>query len=1012
MHHTLTPAGVLPTAGAADVPAKLLSLVRETYLELNRQATHPIEVVLDSALDRDLGMDSLARVELLLRVERAFDVHLPEALLAQAQTPRDVLKALLTARQMPQQPGVAALSPVSSWADGAAAWPTDSRMWNFKPEPTTPEQASTLLEVLRWHVQRHPERTQIIVLSEQGEQPVTYADLLRGAQAVARKLQALGLGQGDARRARHGDASGAAPAAASRPTVAIMLPTSPEYFDAYLGILLAGAVPVPIYPPTRPSQMEDHVRRHANILANAQAAVLITVPEALPVAHLLEALVPCLHKVITLDRRSEVDAVVDAAPDADASRWPPLEAVPVTGADIAFIQYTSGSTGDPKGVTLTHANLLANIRAIREVLQLKDDAVFVSWLPLYHDMGLIGAWLCSLYTGNRLVVMSPLAFLMRPQSWLWAIHRHHGTHTAAPNFAYELCLRHIGAAQIAGLNLHSLQLAANGAEPVSPETITRFTERFAPYGFEPRAMTPVYGLAECSVALLIASLQHAPLVDFVDRNVFMQTHQAQPAVYHDAQALRFVACGLPLPGHRVRILDDNGDEVAERVEGRLEFQGPSATSGYYRRPEESRKLMHDGWLDTGDRAYRADGEIFITGRVKDIIIRGGRNIYPHEIELAVGELPGVRKGCIVAFGAADAVSGTERLVVLAETRETQSGARARLREAIMDRVTDTLGEPPDDIVLAPLHTVRKTSSGKLRRAATRDAYLSGAIGQRPRAVWWQFTRLGWSAVGQGARHGLARSVDLLYGAWFWLVFALVAPPTWLLVALLPRPAWAWRVAHHAAGLQLWLTDLTPQVRGRHNLPAAAHMLVVNHASDMDGMMLVAALPRPYRFVVKNELLRNPFARLFLQRLGSLFVERFDARRSVEDAHQLAAVAASGVSLCVFPEGTFRRDAGLLSFHLGPFEAAEQSGIAVVPVTLRGTRAVYPDGAWAAHHHSVHLSIGDAIHAAPEAKAANDPSQPNKAFTAAVALRDATRAAMLHDLSNGRSNVAAEPPLNP
>ena len=593
--------GQWPPPNGAELPQRLLDVVRALYGELHSAEAHGATVEIDSALDRDLGLDSLARVELLLRVERAFKRRLPDDLLQKVQTPRDLLHAL----QVAPSPSSALREPINS-PEQPIGHPGPAPHRTASPqadETAAPEQAATLLEVLQWHLARHPERRQIVLLQphdtaspagqqEPEELSLSYADLWRGAQRTAQQLQALGV--------------------QPLQTVALMLPTCADYFTRYLGILLAGAVPVPIYPPARLSQIEDHVRRHAGILANAQAVALITVPEARRVAHLLEALAPSLRHVIT-----------DIASPADAEVLPPRVPVTVAAEDIAFIQYTSGSTGDPKGVALTHANLLANIRAIHDVLNLQPGDVFVSWLPLYHDMGLIGAWLSSLYTGNLLVVMSPLAFLRRPQSWLLAIHRYGGTHTAAPNFAFELCLRHVADADIAGLDLHTLRLAANGAEPVSPDTLARFTARFAPYGFRPEAMTPVYGLAENSVALLLSSLQRPPVVDAIDRAVFEQTHHAQPAAANDPHALHFVACGQAIPGHRVRLLDDLGEEVAERVEGRLEFQGPSATSGYYRRPEQTQTLLHDGWLDSGDRAYRAEGEIYITGRVKDIIIRGG-----------------------------------------------------------------------------------------------------------------------------------------------------------------------------------------------------------------------------------------------------------------------------------------------------------------------------------------------------------------------------------------------------
>jgi 1-acyl-sn-glycerol-3-phosphate acyltransferase len=691
------------------------------------------------------------------------------------------------------------------------------------------------------------------------------------------------------------------------------------------------------------------------------------VPEARGVARLLVARVDGLRRVTTV---VELVATAGGAPRPVAAH----------GEDIAFIQYTSGSTGNPKGVVLSHANLLANIRAIGQVIDLGPDDVVVSWLPLYHDMGLICAWLSSLYFARPLVVMSPLAFLARPERWLQAIHRYRGTIAAAPNFAYELCAKRVPDAELEGLDLSCWRIAANGAEPVVPETMRRFSERFAACGFRPEAMTPVYGLAESTVGLVSPPPGRGPRIDRVRRELFAREGRAEPAADDDTSPLCFVSCGRPLPAHQVRIVDTLGDEVGERIEGRLEFRGPSATSGYYRNPQQTSLLIHGDWLDSGDRAYLANGEVHLTGRVKDIIIRGGRNIYPHEVENAVGAVDGVRRGCIAVFGSPDPVSGTERLVVLAETKETGASEQEGLRERIVKATTAALGEPPDVVVLAPPQSVLKTSSGKIRRAACREMYESGRIGTAGHSGWWQVVRLATGSVLPQVRQVAMTASRYLYGLYVWLLFSLLAGPTWLLTILAPSRAVAWRANHLAARVLLKLARIPMTVTGLEHLPSAPCVLVANHASYADAIVLLAALPVPFSFVAKRELLDQPLIGRYLRRLGTQFVERFDSRQSVEDARHLGDLVKAGASLAFFPEGTFNRAAGLAPFRLGAFTAAASAGVGVLPVALRGTRSLLRDEQWWPRWGPLTVTLGRSV----------SPPTHLDAFGAAVSLRDAAR----------------------
>ncbi|MDX1595204.1 MAG: AMP-binding protein, partial [Gammaproteobacteria bacterium] len=790
---------------------------------------------------------------------------------------------------------------------------------------------------------------------------LTYGDLHRRAGEVAAGLRAREVLPGD--------------------TVALMLPTGVDYLAGFYGALLAGAVPVPVYPPVRPSQVADHLQRHAAILDNARCVMLVTVPEARPLARLLRARVGALREIVT------VDDLAGAHDDGAAQGG--------RGDDLAFLQYTSGSTGTPKGVELTHADLLANIRVMGEAIDASPGDVFVSWLPLYHDMGLIGAWLGSLYHAVPLVLMSPLQFLARPARWLRAIDEHGGTISGAPNFAYELCLNRLPDANLDGLDLSRWRWAFNGAEPISAATLEGFTDRFAAYGFRADAMAPVYGLAECALGLGFPPAGRGPRIDRVDRDRFARDGFAAPAAAEDPRPLRLVSCGEPLPGYQVRILDRDGREQPDRASGRLQFAGPSATRGYHRNPEATDALCDGEWRESGDLAYVADGEMFITGRVKDLIIRGGRNVYPQELEEAVGALDGVRRGCVAAFGTADPERGTERLVVLAETRVTDPEARDRLEEAIRDAVVDRIGMPPDEVALVPAHAVLKTSSGKIRRSAMRELHERGAVGQAPHPVWWQLARVAAGATGPWLRGQIHRAAVWGYATWAWSVgvlCTLLAAPG---ILLLPRLAWRWAVARTALRVAARLVGLPVRRHGRP-LPDGACVIVANHQSYLDGLVLTLALRRPLAFVAKAELAPQRVAGTLLRRLGAVFVERFDAERSVADAGGMGAALAAGRSLCVFPEGTFDRAPGIRAFRMGAFVAAARAGVPVVPVALRGTRSVLRSGTWLPRRGAVGLHVGEPL--SPEGDTWDD----------AVALRDASREAIVEATGERRRDEAISP----
>ncbi len=909
-----------------DPARELLALVRETVAELRPATERPI--ALDDPLEQ-AGVDSLARAQLSARIEQRFGVALTDEQVLGARTPRDLLEAVLAA------------SPARAGLERAVARPDDAGQVEL------PARATTLVEALEHHAARVPDRVHVVLHEER--QTITYRQLLDGARQVAAGLQRAEVIADDA--------------------VAIMLPSGRDYFVAFFGVLLAGAVPVPIYPPAGLAGIEAHLRRQAKVLANARAVTLITWPGALRVAHLVQAGLPGLRRVTTVDELRDDEP----ASQARTARR--------RHDDVALLQYTSGSTGDPKGVVLTHANLLANVRAMGVAARVGPQDVIVSWLPLYHDMGLIGAWLGGLYHGCRVVILSPMAFVARPARWLEAITAHRGTISAAPNFAYGLCAAKLDAATVARLDLSSWRLAFNGSEPVSSRTIDRFVARFAPRGFDPGAMAPVYGLAECSVGLCFPPPGRGPRIDRVAREPLLREGVATPAL---AGGVEVVGCGRPLPDHEVRVGDDAGREAREREVGRVEFRGPSATRGYRDHEAATKALLRgDGWLDTGDCGYLADGELFLTGRQKDVVIRAGRNVFPYELEAAVSEVPGVRKGGVAVFATRGGDESTEQLVVAAETRlaEDDGAARAALRERVAALTMELLQVPADVVVLLPPRSVPKTANGKVRRGAARELFERGELGRPGAPVPLQVTRLFVASLGPRLRRAGRALERGLYGAWAWLLLVLLAPIAWTLAMTLPTVR-ARRVAVRALARLLFSLGLVRiVVTGRERLPRGPCVLVANHASYLDALLLVALLPPRFSFAAKRELADHALLAPALRRLGLLFVERHDPRGGVEDTSRLAQAVRAGESLVVFAEGTFDRAPGLLPFHMGGFVVAAGGDVPVVPVALRGTRALLRgDDRWP-RRGDVEVTFGNPLH------------PPGPDWADALALRDAARAAI-------------------
>lgn len=871
-----------------DIEMEVVAITRRLLEESGSRYRR--EIKLDASLQRHLGIDSLGRAELFQRIEKVFDVTVPDRLLAEADTLADIAVFLeVTA------PGLKKL--------------TQRHIITPHHDISTldPSRSNTLLDILWLYGQCSSTKSHIYFQHEDGtDEVITYGDLLDKSLRVANGLRERGIKNGE--------------------TVAIMQPTTLGFFYTFLGTLLAGGVPVPIYPPFRTHMLDVYAKTEARILSNAEARILVTFSEGETLSSLLKSFVPSLKHIATVSELMQPTIITDPYVAKSDS--------------FALIQYTSGSTADPKGVLLTHNNLLANIRAYGKAVKITAEDVAVSWLPLYHDMGLIGMWLGSLYYGVPLILMAPFSFLNHPERWLWAIHDHRGTVSGAPNFAYELCVRKIDHGLIEGLDLSSWRMAANGAEKVYPRTLEMFAKKFEPYGFKRQALLPVYGLAESTVALAIPPLGRDFRVDHVDRKLFEENCFAIPS--HEDNGLSFVSCGFPIEGHEVRIVDENNGALPERCVGNLQFRGPSSMQGYYNNSRATQAIYHAGWLDSGDLAYLADGEVFVTGRRKDLIIKAGRNLYPVEIEELVGTVPGVRTGCVVAFEVMDERHATEELVIVAETRVQNKAGREEISQKIKEMITIALDITPDHVIMVAPQIVPKTSSGKLQRSACKQMYVEGKLGRSRAPAWVQIVKL---VVRGGARRlatGLTYCARFVYTAYVVAIFLVTVIPLYFVVGVLSNSA-ASRLCRVFTRVFMTVC-LCPikVVNGDQLLKVSPVIYTPNHASYIDALVTLAIMPPNTHVVAKKEIFSTSILGVFLRKLGYLSLDRTDLPKGMEDTQQMKDAIKLGEPLLIFPEGTFGYSSGLRPFRLGAFKLAAELQVPICPVAIKGTRMILRD----------------------------------------------------------------------
>ena len=502
----------------------------------------------------------------------------------------------------------------------------------------------------------------------------TYAELHQASIGVAATLRRAGLTHGD--------------------LVGLAISDAELFLTVLYGASMAGVVPASLHPPGATRDLDSYFDLTARVLKAAGARALITNATLVEGFDRVRASCPELAIVLACE------GMTGQVGQVGQVEWEP------SLDDLAFVQFTSGATSEPKGVALTHRNLCANVNAINgpHGLATTDADSAVSWLPLHHDMGLVGMALGPLYSSRPAVFLPTHVFVRRPAEWLRAISRHRATVSFAPNFAYDLCVRRVKDVDLAGVDLSCWRVAGCGAEPIHAPTLSAFAERFAAFGFRDTAFLPGYGLAEHVVAATFAPRGRPIRMDGT-----------------------LVSCGVPFPDHRLRIVDGDGRELPERAVGEIMLAGPSVMQGYYEHGALTGEALCDGWLSTGDLGYLADGELYVCGRAKDLIIANGRKFHPQDLEWGVDELAGIRRGRAVAFGMSD-VDGRARLVMVVEPNGTVDAEQ--LVVSVRRRMADLYGLYVDDVVVAPSGTVARTSSGKVQRALTKARYQAGEIAGR------------------------------------------------------------------------------------------------------------------------------------------------------------------------------------------------------------------------------------------------------------------------------------------
>ncbi len=540
--------------------------------------------------------------------------------------------------------------------------------------------------------QQAPERLAVTIQKAgRPDAPMTVSQLLNGAQGFANVLHKNGIKPGE--------------------VVILILQHGEELLYSYFGTVIHGAIPSIMPFLTEKLSPERYRADLSTLVSITQPAAIITY------ADFEQEVKDALQDGSSVRRLIVAESVSPQL--ADASTWPGLDRQP---DEVALLQHSSGTTGLQKGVALSHQAVFNQLDAYAETLRLNEKDVIVSWLPLYHDMGLIAGFLLPILYGVQLVLMSPFDWVRAPYRLMQSVSQYQGTLTWLPNFAYNFCAQKIRDRHLEGVDLSSWRAIINCSEPVRWESHQAFYEKFKEYGLRENALHTSYAMAENVFAVTQSSLAGSPRVERIEREAFMSERIVRESTTENAMAV--MSSGQPLPNIQIRIVDENGNEVLECVIGEILLKSNCMLSGYYNRPDVNEKAFLNGWYVTGDFGFISVGELFISGRKKDMIIVGGKNVYPQDLELLTNEVPGVHAGRSVAFGLFDEEQGTEEVVIIAESDFEDQTEQQKIADAIRQYVTKNSAVALRHVKVVGPKWVLKTSSGKTARAANREKFLA------------------------------------------------------------------------------------------------------------------------------------------------------------------------------------------------------------------------------------------------------------------------------------------------